>query len=181
MAAARLMGVINPATARLDDRQPSLTWGLVFQSKRSGDTVKRIRKRRGKATTARRPPGSDFSAGLAAARNHRSGTRNVYSGLRRQSVTWAELMADWPTDGHWPDDRASASASAAGLCVRESRLCRGFLSLFFVEKKGLAAAKTLAREQNWPGRRARTWTHATTIAGCLPAAFEEHAAQSGRA
>jgi hypothetical protein len=51
MAAARL-GVINPATARLDDRQPSLTWGLVFQSKRSGDTVKRIRKRRGKATTA---------------------------------------------------------------------------------------------------------------------------------
>jgi hypothetical protein len=21
-------------------------------------------------------------------------------------------MADWPTDGHWPDDRASASASA---------------------------------------------------------------------
>lgn len=56
-----------------------------------------------------------------------------------------------------------------------------FSLFFFVEKKGLAAAKTLAREQNWPGRRARTWTHATTIAGCLPAAFEEHAAQSGRA
>lgn len=35
-------------------------------------------------------------------------------------------------------------------------------SPFFRGKKGLVAAKTLAREQNWPGRRTRTWTHATS-------------------